>query len=83
MRVQRFDGSPEHYPTFRLRFRQLVVTRPFSDAVRMTRLLQFLEGPCLTAVQRYEPMLGGLAKALKTLEERFRQPSQAVRESVE
>ena len=42
----------------------------------MTRLLQFLDGPALNAVQRYEPMPSGLAKALKTLEERFGQPFQ-------
>ena len=61
----------------------MVETRPLSDAVKMTRLLQFLNGPALTAVQRYEPMPGGLAKALKTLEERFGQPFQVVRACVE
>ena len=49
----------------------------------MTRLLQFLEGPTLLAVQRYKPLPGGLAKALKTLEERFGQPFQPVRAPVE
>ena len=49
----------------------------------MTRLLQFLEGPALIAVQRYEPLPGGLARALKTLEDRFGQPFQVVRASVE
>ena len=56
VQVQKFDGSPENYPAFRQRFKQLVETRPLSDAVKMTRLLQFLNGPALTAVQRYEPM---------------------------
>ena len=83
VQVQKFDGSPENYPAFRQRFKQLVETRPLSDAVKMTRLLQFLNGPALTAVQRYEPMPGGLAKALKTLEERFGQPFQVVRACVE
>ena len=83
VQVQKFDGSPEQYPTFRQRFKQMVETKPLDDAVKMTRLLQFLEGPALIAVQRYEPLPGGLAKALKTLEDRFGQPFQVVRASVE
>ena len=83
VQVQKFDGSPESYPAFRQRFKQLVETRPLSDAEKMNRLLQFLNGPALTAVQRYEPMPGGLAKALKTLEERFGQTFQVVRACVE
>ena len=42
-------------------------TRLLDDSVKMTRLLPFLEGPALLAVQRYEPMSGGLSKALKGL----------------
>ena len=83
VRVQKFDGSPQQYPAFRQRFKQLVETKPLDDAVKMTRLLQFLEGPALLAVQRYEPLPGGLAKALRTLEDRFGQPFQVVRASVE
>lgn len=83
VRVQKFDGSPQQYPAFRQRFKQLVESKPLDDAVKMTRLLQFLEGPALIAVQRYEPLPGGLAKALKTLEDRFGQPFQVVRASVE
>ena len=83
VQVQRFDGSPQQYPAFRQRFKQLVETKPLDDTVKMTRLLQFLEGPALLAVQRYEPLPGGLAKALKTLEDRFGQPFQVVRASVE
>jgi len=83
VQVQKFDGSPQDYPAFRQRFKQLVETKPLDDAVKMTRLLQFLEGPALIAVQRYEPLPGGLARALKTLEDRFGQPFQVVRASVE
>ncbi|XP_068749478.1 uncharacterized protein [Montipora capricornis] len=83
VRVQKFDGSPQQYPAFRQRFKQLVETKPLDDAVKMTRLLQFLEGPAFLAVQRYEPLPGGLAKALRTLEDRFGQPFQVVRASVE
>lgn len=39
VQVQKFDGSPENYPAFRQIFKQLVETRPLSDAVKMTRLL--------------------------------------------
>ena len=81
--VQRFDGSPEKYPAFRQRFNQLVERRALDDAVKMTRLLQFLEGPALSAVQRYEPVPGGLSKALKTLEDRFGRPYQVVRACIE
>jgi len=67
VRVQKFNGSPQQYPSFRQRFKQLVETKPFDDAVKMSRLLQFLKGPALLAVQRYEPLPGGLAKALKSV----------------
>ena len=83
VRVQKFDGSPQQYPSFRQRFEQLVEAKPLDDAVKMTRLLQFLERPALLAVQRYETLPGGLAKALKTLKDRFGQPFQVVRASVE
>ena len=83
VRVQKFDGSPQDYPAFRQRFKQLVETKTLDDAVKMTRLLHFLEGPALIAVQRYEPLPGGLARALKTLEDLFGQPFQVVRASVE
>ena len=83
IQVQKFDGSPERFPTFRQRFRQLVETRALDDAVKMTLLLHFLEGPALKAVQRYEALPGGLTSALKTLEERFGRPSQVVRACVD
>ena len=62
VRVQKFDGSPQQYPAFRQRFEQLGETKPLHDAVKMTRLLQFLERPTLLAVQWYEPLPGGLSK---------------------
>ena len=48
----------------------------------MARLLQFLEGPALLAVQRYESVPGGLAKALQFLRDRFGQPFKIVRACV-
>ena len=83
VRVQKLNGSPQDYPAFRQRFKQLVETKPLDDAVKMTRVLQLLEGPALIAVQRYEPLPGGLARALRTLEDRFGQPFQVARASVE
>ena len=55
-----------------------VETKPLDDVIKMTRLLQFVEGSALIAVQRYATLPGGLAKALKTLEDRFGQPFQVV-----
>jgi len=71
-----FNGAPQQYPAFRQRLKQLVETKPLGDALKMTRLLQFLERPTLLGVQRYEPLSGGLAKALKALEDRLGQPFQ-------
>lgn len=52
--VQKFDGSPQQYPAFCQRFKQVVETKPLDDAVKMTQLLQFLEEPALLSVSRYE-----------------------------
>lgn len=81
--VMKFDGSPEKYPAFRLRFKQLVESKPLDDTVKMTRLLQFLEGPALTAVQRYETIPGGLTKALDILKDRFGRPYHVVKACVD
>ena len=83
VQIQKFDGSPQQYPSFHQRFAQLVEAKPPDDAVKMTRLLRFLEGPALLAVQQYKTLPGDLAKALKMLDDRFGQPFQVVRESVE
>ena len=83
VKVVRFDGSPEKYLTFRQRFKQLVETKPLDDAIIMTRLLQFLDGPALAAVQHYETIPGGLQKALKVLEDRFGRPYHVVKACVE
>ena len=74
LQVLKFDGSPKVYPLFRERFHQLVETKAFDEQTKMARLLQFLEGPALLAVQRYEAVPGGLNKALSVLQNRFGQP---------
>ena len=67
MQVVKFNGSPETYPVFRQRFHQMVESKALDEPTKMARLLQFLEGPALRAVQRYESVPGGLAKALQVL----------------
>ena len=83
LQVVKFDGSPENYPMFRQRFRQMVESRALDEPTKMARLLQFLGGPALLAVQRYESVPGGLAKALQVLQDRFGQPFKIVRACVD
>ena len=82
LQVVKFDGSPENYPMFRQRFHQMVESKALDQPTKMARLLQFLEGPALLAVQRYESVPGGLTKALRVLHDRFGQPFKIVRACV-
>ena len=61
----------------------MVESRALDEQTKRTRLLQFLEGPALRAVQRYEDLLGGLTKALEVLQNRFGQPFKSVRTCVD
>ena len=63
LHVLKFDGSPEVYPLFRQRFYQLVETKALDELTKMARLLRFLKGPALHAVQRYDAVPRGLNKA--------------------
>ena len=83
LQVLKFDGSPERYPLFRQRFHQMVESKALDEQTKMARLLQFLEGPALRAVQRYEALPGGLTKALEVLQSRFGQPFKIVRACVD
>ena len=83
MQVLKFDGSPENYPVFRRRFHQMVDSKALDEPTKMARLIQFLEGPALLAVQRYESVPGGLTKALQVLQDRFGQPFKVVRACVD
>jgi len=78
LQVVKFDGSPENYPMFPQRFHQMVESKALDEPTKMARLLQFLEGPALLAVQRYESVPGGFAKALRVLQDRFGQPFKIV-----
>ena len=62
LKVVKFDGSPENYPMSRQRFHQMVESKAFDEPTKMARLLQFLHGPALLAVQRYESVPGGLQR---------------------
>ena len=83
MQVLKFDGSPENYLVFRQRFHQMVESKALDKPTKMARLIQFLEGPALLAVQRYESVPGGLTKALQVLQDRFGQPFKVVRACVD
>ena len=83
MQVLKFDGSPEKYPVFSRRFNQMVGLKALDEPTKMARLIQFLEGPALLAVQRYESVQGGLTKALQVLQDRFGQPFKVVRACVD
>ena len=73
MQVLKFDGSPENYLVFRLSFHQMVDSKVLDEPTKMAHLIQFLDGPALLAVQRYESVPGGLTKALQVLQDRFGQ----------
>lgn len=83
LQVLKFNGSLERYPLFRQRFHQMVESKSLDEQTKMARLLQFLEGPALRAVQRYEAVSGSLAKSLKVLQNRFGQPFKIVRACID
>ena len=57
-----------------LQFDEMVDTQNISEAHKMSRLLQFLDGPARSAVAGFEGVPGGLGKALTMLRQRFGQP---------
>ena len=57
--IRKFDGSPQHFPVFCHLFEQMINSKPVDESVKMSRLLQLLEGPPLEAVRRYEAVTGG------------------------
>ena len=72
--VVKFSGNPCEYFRFKSRFEEMVDTQNISEAQKMSRLLQFLDGPARSAVAGFEGVPGGLGKALKMLQQRFGQP---------
>ena len=72
--VVKFSGNRCEYFRFKSRFEEMVDTQNISEAHKMSRLLQFLDGPGRSAVAGFEGLPGGLGKALKLLQQRFGQP---------
>ena len=72
--VVKFSGDPCEYFRFKARFHEMVDSQNISEVQKMSRLLQFLDGQAKRAVAGFEGVPGGLSKALKMLEQRFRQP---------
>ena len=58
-------------------------SKALDEQTKMVRLLQFLEGPALRAVQRYEAVTGGLAKSLEVLQNRLDKPFKIVRACID
>ena len=72
--VVKFSGNLCEYFRFKSRFEEMVDTQNISEAQKMSRLLQFLDGPARSAVAGFEGVPGGLGKALKMLQQRSGQP---------
>ncbi|XP_044175494.1 uncharacterized protein LOC122958625 [Acropora millepora] len=83
LQVLKFNGSPERYPLFRQKFHPMVESKALDEQTKIARLLQFLEGPALRAVQRYEAVQGGLAKSLEVRQNRFGKPFKVVRACID
>ena len=66
--VVKFSCNPCKYFRFKSRFEEMVDTQNISEAQKMSRLLQFLDGPARSAVAGFEGVPGGLGKALKMLQ---------------
>ena len=70
----KFPGDLCEYFRFKARFHEMVDSQNISEAQKMSRLLQFLDGQARRAVAGFEGVSGILSKALKMLEQRFGQP---------
>jgi len=74
LEVVKFSGNPCEFFRFKTRFYQMVESQNLSDAQKMSRLLQFLEGNARKAVAGFEGTPGGFKKAMRLLKLRFGQP---------
>lgn len=72
IKLDKFSGSPEHFPLFKQRFERRIMSRQdFDDGEKMLRLLQFLDGEAKEAVASLEAVDGGIHEALKILQKRY------------
>lgn len=70
--LEKFSGSPEHFPLFKQRFEKRIMSRQdLDDGEKMLRLLQFLGGEAKEAVASLEAVDGGIHEALKILQRRY------------
>ena len=83
LEVTKFSGDPCGFFKFKTRFHQMVECQNLSDAQKMYRLLQFLEGNAKKAVAGFEGMPGGVKKAMRLLELRFGQPHMIAKAGVD
>jgi hypothetical protein len=72
--VVKFCGNPCEYFKFVARYDTMVGSQNLSEAQKMARLLQFVDGRAKRAISGYDGVPGGLALALATLKRRFGQP---------
>lgn len=74
IKPQQFDGKPDEFPAFKLRFDLLIARRPLDEPIKFAYLMTLLKGEALEAVRRYEVIPGGLSKAMYILERRYGGP---------
>ena len=74
LEVEKLTGDPCEYFKFKSRFNEMVLSQNLTEAQKMNRLLQFLDGKARKAVVGFEGVPGGLTRAMSILEQRFGQP---------
>lgn len=75
IQFQKFYGVPDEFPSFKQRFKRVVMSREdIDDESKMIRLLQFLGGEAKEAVRGFETTSGGIHDALQILEQRYGRP---------
>ena len=65
LEVVKFSGDLCEFFKFKTRFHQMVESQSLSDAQKMSRLLQFLEGNPKKAVAGFKGSPGGVKKAMR------------------
>ncbi|XP_064625913.1 uncharacterized protein LOC135486747 [Lineus longissimus] len=81
--VMIFDGTSAEYPKFIRNFSDRVGTKSFTDSFKLSQLIMCSRGEAKKATDRYEGTSKGYEMAWKVLHERFGQPFQIVKSSVD
>ncbi|XP_064647119.1 uncharacterized protein LOC135499971 [Lineus longissimus] len=74
LEVVKFTGDATEYFRFITRYETMVGSQNLTEAQKMARLLQFVDGRAKRSISGFDGVLGGLAQALETLKRRFGQP---------